>query len=180
MRRKRLARLGRKLRAMRRSLPQQDRLLLRIGAAKKETGGAFGFVKIHLPANGEWVTRQTFPFNLKSQTLRRRTTRWTLPSAQQSDQRRPSGVVDALCATDPDGERVSLLKERMEHSSHLSPDRAARRSPYLDCLLGLLFTSHAEKPADDSRAGTNCPGGSGEAGHYPMVEVWIPRSTLVG
>jgi hypothetical protein len=38
MRRKRLARLLRKLRAMRRSLPGRDRLLLRIGAAKKEAG----------------------------------------------------------------------------------------------------------------------------------------------
>ena len=49
MRRKRLARLLRKLRAMRRSLPKRDQLLLRIGAAKKEAGRAFGFVKIQLP-----------------------------------------------------------------------------------------------------------------------------------
>src|ERR1043166_2797499 len=46
MRRKRLARLLRKLRAMRRSLPGRDQLLLRIGAAKNEAGRAFGFVKI--------------------------------------------------------------------------------------------------------------------------------------
>ena len=46
MRRKRLARLLRKLRAMRKSLPKRDQLLLRIGAAKKEAGRAFGFVKI--------------------------------------------------------------------------------------------------------------------------------------
>ena len=49
MRRKRLARLLRKLRAMRKSLPSRDQLLLRIGAAKKEAGRAFGFVKIQLP-----------------------------------------------------------------------------------------------------------------------------------
>jgi len=42
MRRKRLTRLLRKLRAMRKSLPQRDQLLLRIGAAKKEAGRAFG------------------------------------------------------------------------------------------------------------------------------------------
>ena len=46
MRRKRLARLLRKLRTMRKSLPKRDPLLLRIGAAKKEAGRAFGFVKI--------------------------------------------------------------------------------------------------------------------------------------
>jgi hypothetical protein len=44
IRRKRLARLLRKLRVMRKSLPKRDQLLLRIGAAKKEAGRAFGFV----------------------------------------------------------------------------------------------------------------------------------------
>jgi hypothetical protein len=55
MRRKRLVRLLRKLRAMRRSLPQRDQLLLRIGAAKKDAGRAFGFVKIRLPEKDEPV-----------------------------------------------------------------------------------------------------------------------------
>jgi len=64
MRRKRLARLLRKLRAMRRSLPRRDQLLLRIGAAKKEAGRSFKFVKIHLPAAGETVTRANFSFRL--------------------------------------------------------------------------------------------------------------------
>jgi len=62
MRRKRLARLLRKLRAMRRSLPKRDQLLLRIGAAKKEAGRAFGFVTIRLPQKDEPVTRATFTF----------------------------------------------------------------------------------------------------------------------
>src|SRR6266404_3607269 len=42
MRRKRLVRLLRKLRAMRHSLPSRDQLLMRIGAAKTEAGRAFG------------------------------------------------------------------------------------------------------------------------------------------
>ena len=53
IRRKRLVRLLRKLRAMRRSGPKRDQLLLRIGAAKKEAGRAFGFVKLTIPADGE-------------------------------------------------------------------------------------------------------------------------------
>src|SRR5205085_6772324 len=64
MRRKRLARLLRKLRAMRKSLPHRDQLLLRIGAAKKDAGRAFGLVKIHLPPSGQAVTRQSFSFQL--------------------------------------------------------------------------------------------------------------------
>ena len=63
MRRKRLARLLRKLRAMRRNLPKRDQLLMRIGAAKKEAGRAFGFVKIQLPGKNEDVRRNTFRFH---------------------------------------------------------------------------------------------------------------------
>ena len=64
IRRKRLTRLLRKLRVMRRSLPKRDQLLLRIGAAKKEAGRAFSFVKICLPQKDEVVTRGTFSFQV--------------------------------------------------------------------------------------------------------------------
>jgi len=70
IRRKRLARLLRKLRAMRRSLPQRDQLLLRIGAARKEAGRAFGFVKILLPEKDQAVTRTTFSFAVDKAKLK--------------------------------------------------------------------------------------------------------------
>ena len=70
IRRKRLVRLLRKLRAMRRSLPQRDQLLLRIGAAKKEAGRAFGFIKIRLPQKDEPVTRATFTFHTDKAKLK--------------------------------------------------------------------------------------------------------------
>ena len=70
MRRKRLVRLLRNFRAMRRSLPRRDRLLLRIGAAKKEAGRAFGFVNIRIPKAEEPVTRQTFRFAVDKKKLR--------------------------------------------------------------------------------------------------------------
>jgi transposase len=76
IRRKRLARLLRKLRAMRKSLPQRDQLLLRIGAAKKEAGRAFGYVKLRLPEKDEAVTKQTFSFH---------TDKAKLKAAQQRD-----------------------------------------------------------------------------------------------
>jgi transposase len=69
MRRKRLARLLRKLRAMRKSLPKRDQLLLRIGAAKKEAGRAFHFVKMRIPLKEEEVTRETFSFEVDKQKL---------------------------------------------------------------------------------------------------------------
>jgi transposase len=75
IRRKKLARLMRKLRAMRRSCPKRDQLLMRVGAAKTEAGRAFGFVKINLPKAGQEVTRQTFTFQvdkIKLQEAQRR------------------------------------------------------------------------------------------------------------
>jgi transposase len=69
IRRKRLARLLRKLRLLRRSLPHRDQLLLRIGAAKKEAGRAFGFVTIRLPQKEEALTRKTFHFQLDKAKL---------------------------------------------------------------------------------------------------------------
>jgi transposase len=71
MRRLRLLRLLLKLRAMRRSLPSRDQLLLRIGAAKKAAGRAFGFVQLRLPSAQQSVTRQTFSFQVDKSKLRR-------------------------------------------------------------------------------------------------------------
>ena len=42
---------------------------MRIGAAKKEVGRAFGLVKIHVPETGQAVTRQTFHFHLDKAKL---------------------------------------------------------------------------------------------------------------
>jgi transposase len=69
IRRKKLTRLLRKLRAMRRSCPKRDQLLMRVGAAKTEAGRAFGFVKINLPPAGHEVTRQSFTFALDKARL---------------------------------------------------------------------------------------------------------------
>src|SRR5436305_769341 len=88
MRRKRLARLLRKLRAMRKSLPNRDQLLMRIGAAKKEAGRAFGLVQIQLPAAREAVTRQSFSFQLdktKLQTAQQRDGHYLLRSNLTSE-----------------------------------------------------------------------------------------------
>jgi hypothetical protein len=62
MRRKRLVRLLRTLRAMRHSLPTRDQLLMRLGAAKTDAGRAFGFVYIDVPGPQQPVTRESFRF----------------------------------------------------------------------------------------------------------------------
>jgi hypothetical protein len=70
IRRRKLARLLWKLRALRRSCPARDQLLMKIGAAKTEAGRAFGFVKITLPKAKEEVTRESFQFRLEKGKLR--------------------------------------------------------------------------------------------------------------
>jgi transposase len=69
MRRKRLARLFRKLRAMRRSLPSRDQLLMRLGAAKSAAGRAFQFVHLQVPGEDQEVTRETFQFRVDQKKL---------------------------------------------------------------------------------------------------------------
>jgi transposase len=70
IRRKKLARLLRKLRAMQRSGPKRDQLLMRVGAAKTDAGRAFGFVTITLPKAGQEVSRETFTFRLDKLKLK--------------------------------------------------------------------------------------------------------------
>ena len=56
---------------MRRSLPERDKLLMRIGAAKKEAGRAWWFVRIQLPEEGKEVTRETFTFVVNKEKLKK-------------------------------------------------------------------------------------------------------------
>jgi len=70
MRRKKLARLLWKLRAMRLHPPSRDQLLLRIGAARKDAGRAARFVTLKIPAEGVAVTRQSFTFHLEKEQLK--------------------------------------------------------------------------------------------------------------
>jgi transposase len=69
MRRQRLARLLRKLRGMRRSLPSRDQLLMRLGAAKTAAGRAFYFVQLQVPDKDQPVTRETFQFRVDKEKL---------------------------------------------------------------------------------------------------------------
>ena len=70
MRRKKLARLLWKLRAMRRNPPSRDQLLLRIGAAKKDAGRAMHFVVLSIPPEGSAVTRASFAFRVDRAKLK--------------------------------------------------------------------------------------------------------------
>ena len=73
MRRRKLARLLRTLRQLRHTrqrLWKRDTLLHKLGAAHKEAGKAWGFVKITLPAARQPVNRNTFKFELLKDKLK--------------------------------------------------------------------------------------------------------------
>jgi hypothetical protein len=67
MRRRRLKRLWKRLQELQRQDLSRDDLLLKLGAAKKDAGRAYGLVRIHVPAPDEPVT---FTFALNRQKLR--------------------------------------------------------------------------------------------------------------
>jgi len=72
IRRRKLARLLRTLRALRRTrqrLWKRDTLLHKLGAAHKEAGKAWGFVKITVPKARQPVNRDTFQFQLLKDKL---------------------------------------------------------------------------------------------------------------
>lgn len=70
MRQRRLKRLWQRLRALQRQSLTRDGLLLKLGAAKKEAGRAYGLLDIRLPDTDQPVTAQTFTFALNRKKLR--------------------------------------------------------------------------------------------------------------
>jgi transposase len=70
MRRRRLKRLWKRLHELQQQTLTRDHLLLKLGAAKKEAGRAYGLVKVRLPKRDEPVTPETFTFTLNRKKLR--------------------------------------------------------------------------------------------------------------
>ena len=70
MRRRKLKKLWNRLKELREMTQSRDDLLLRLGAAKKEAGRAWGLVTIRLPDNDQEVNGETFRFSLDKKRLR--------------------------------------------------------------------------------------------------------------
>ena len=88
MRRRRLKKLWRRLGELRRQKLSRDQLLLKLGAAKKEAGRAYGLVDVRLPGKDQTPTPETFSYRLRKDRLRqtrRREGRYLLRSNLQDD-----------------------------------------------------------------------------------------------
>ena len=70
MRRRRLKKLLKRLQELQAQTLTRDQLLLKLGAAKKEAGRAYGLIDIRLPDKDQAVTPETFRFTLNRRKLR--------------------------------------------------------------------------------------------------------------
>ena len=70
IRRRRLRKLIKRLRELQGQQLTRDALLLKLGAAKKEAGGAYGLLKIHKPKKDQPVTPETLHFAIDRKKLR--------------------------------------------------------------------------------------------------------------
>jgi transposase len=70
MRRRRLKKLWKRLHELQQQRLTRDQLLLKLGAAKKEAGRAYGLINITLPDKDQPVNAQTFTFILNKKKLR--------------------------------------------------------------------------------------------------------------
>lgn len=71
MRRRRLKKLWKRLGEIQAMSGQsRDQLLMRLGAAKKEAGRAYGLVSVHTPKEGQAINETTFGYDLNREKLR--------------------------------------------------------------------------------------------------------------
>ena len=157
MRRQRLARLLRKLRAMRRSLPSRDQLLMRLGAAKTAAGRAFYFVKMQVPGKDQPVTRETFQFRVDRKSCKSGMARRALLAALQPYGRRSQRAVDPLRAADADRIGIWVAPKRPWHTPHSPSTGASRRRSHSDRLSRLLLADNPEATSPVARPRVDPP-----------------------
>ena len=177
MRRKKVARLLWKLRAMRRSCPRRDQLLLRLGAAKKEAGGAARFVQVQLPPEGQPVTRQSFHFQVDKPKLQK-------AEAQDGHYLLRSNLV---------GENPAVLWERYVQLTHIEAAFKTLRSelgirplyhrlgPRVEGHILIAFLAYCLWVTLKKRLQALAPGLTPQAvleklATLQMLDVWLPTT----
>ena len=171
IRRKKLARLLRTLRALRRTRQRpwkRDTLLHKLGAAHKEAGRAWSFVKITVPKARQPVNRDTFRFELLKDKL------------QDAEERDGHYLLRGFGAGDeaaPLWERYMQLTEIEAAFKTLKSDLQLRpirhhvelriEAHILVCFLAFCLSVTLAQAAASPRAGTDIAGGVGNPfGHF--------------
>ena len=173
MRRKRLARLLREFRAMRKSLPQRDPLLLRIGATRREAGRAYRFVNFRCRRARRSRARLSF--------------RWTRPSSKA-----PNNPTATICSrSDLTGEDPAVLWARYVQLTQIESVFRSLKSELsirpighqlehrADAHILIAFLAYSLQATLKNRLMMHAPGLTPAAvfeklATIQMVEVWIP------
>jgi transposase len=177
MRRRRLKRLWQRLGELQRQKLTRDELLLKLGAARKEAGRAYGLVEIHLPGADEPVNAQTFTFSLnrkKLRQVRRREGRYLLRSN--------------LCGEDPAKlwEYYIQLTEVEQAFKELKGDLAVRpifhqRDDRIEAHIFVAFLAYCLQVTLKQRLRALAPGLTPRAAlekfaAMQMVDVYLPTT----
>jgi hypothetical protein len=163
------------IRAMRRSLPARDALLLRLGAARKEAGHAFRFVHIQLPQTTAAVTRESFRFRLDKTML------------QQAEQRDGHYLLRSnLTAEDPTVLWTRFVQlTQIEAAFRTLKSELGIRPIYhrlehrIDAHILMAFLAYCPQVTLKNRLLVHAPGLTPHAvleklQRIQMIDVWIP------
>ena len=118
---------------------------MRIGAAKKEAGRAFGFVKIHVPGKDEAVTRETFTFHTDRSKLKEAQLRdghYLLRTNLVAED--PAVLWDRYMQLTQVEAAFKCLKSELGIPPDLSSTRTSRGSAHSGGILGVLFERNLE------------------------------------
>ena len=164
MRRRRLKKLFKRLRELQQQDLTRDQLLLKLGAAKKDAGRAYGLVDIKLPGKDDAVTPETFGFALNRRKLRfvrRREGRYLLRSNLKGDD---PALLWRSHPTHRSRAGIQGTQRRPVDQAHLPPERGPHRGAHLRGFHGLLPTSHAQAPVALAGPRTDTAGRVGKNG----------------
>ena len=143
------------------------RLLLKLGAAKKEAGRAYHLVDIQIPDPKQPITPETFTFSLrrdKLRTVRRREGRYLLRSNLRDED--PATLWQYYIRLTEIEQAFKELKHDLAIRPDLSPDRQTHRGSHLYRLHRLLLARDAETAHPLVRPWTHAAGGVGEVRYH--------------
>ena len=152
MRRRRLKKLWRRLVELQRQSNSRDQLMLKLGAARKEAGRAWGLVDIRVPETDEELAASGFSFRLRRDRLRRvrrREGRYLLRSNMVAED--PATLWRLYMQLIEIEQAFKELKHDLAIRPNLPSARRADRGPHLRLLHRLLPARHPEKPRPAAR-----------------------------
>ena len=177
MRRRRLRGYFQGLLRLRRQTPSRDKLLQRLGVLRHEAGRAASLVEVHVPREGESVTRETFFWRLKTDLFK---------AAEGRDGH-------YLLRSNITGEKPEVLWERYVQLTEIESAFKALKSDLairpihhqlearVEAHIFVAFLAYCLLATLRRRLAVHAPGLTGrqaleKLGRIQMLDVWLPTS----